>query len=76
MGSLLTNALVFAGQFQFERNGDPDVPEPLEGEFTDDELVGEIQNTLSAAGPALNEKFRQAWQTHFEADGLTLSGSS
>jgi hypothetical protein len=67
LGSLLTNALLYAGQIQFERNGDRDVPEPLEGEFTDDELVGEIQRTLSAADPALTEKFRKSWQARFHS---------
>lgn len=65
VGGMIGDALLYAGQLQFERVGDPNVPQSLEEEFTDQRLVGEFQRTLSRASPELRKKFHQLWDARF-----------
>lgn len=65
VGSMLTDALLFAGRIQFERMGDLDLPQPLEGEYTDDYLANELVDRLNAASSGVTQAFDEIWEARF-----------
>lgn len=65
IGSLVVYAIALAGQLQFARVGDPEVPQSLEGEITSEVLVAEAQRTLEHASREFQDAFDKTWNDMF-----------
>lgn len=65
LGSMLTDAILYAGELQFELVGDTDVPQSLEEKFTDQELVNNFKRTLDLASSELQSEFGKFWERRF-----------
>lgn len=66
VGSMLTDAIHYAGELQFELVGDTDVPQSLEEKFTDQELVDNFNGTLDLASSELEAEFETFWERRFD----------
>lgn len=62
VGSLITEALLYAGEIQFKRAGIIEVPTCLEKHFTDEELADEFTNALKRASRVMQKEFRTLWR--------------
>lgn len=62
VGNIIVCAILLAGQLQFARVGDPEIPQSLEGEITSALLVSEARRNLEHASRDFREAYDKAWQ--------------
>ena len=65
VGSMITDAIYYAGQVQHNRSGGTPPPLFLDEEITEDLIVSEFERTLRRADPELRNKFYMLWTAKF-----------